>query len=176
MHCPRCERALAYRERACLRCGQRLAWRVASGDAPHHCGRCGEPCAAGDGACAACAAPRLVAQRAGRPWGQFGARLATVFSVALVLLLGARALPILTGSGFQTAAYVPSDAWLYTTMTVQPSITQMRNLGGLVDAFTSQPGYAEARAQINTESTRDTDFSFQDEVWPLLDGEIAFAA
>jgi hypothetical protein len=100
--------------------------------------------------------------------------------VAVLVVLGVVgyvfAAPYILASGFRAATYFPRDTWLYGAITLRPGLSQLNASRALTDAFTSQPGFADAVKALNTTPTGTSNLDYEKDVVPLLDGEIAIGA
>lgn len=97
--------------------------------------------------------------------------------LALILGLGGVfAAPWVFASGFHSAAFLPSDTYLYATVTLRPGLFQLKDAASIVGDFTSQPGFAAALRATGSDAANGSDVNVQGDILPLLDGEISFAA
>jgi len=97
--------------------------------------------------------------------------------LALILGIGGVfAAPWVFASGFHSAAFLPSDTYLYATVTLRPGLFQLKDAASIVYDFTSQPGFAAALCATGSDATNGGDVNVQGDILPLLDGEVSFAA
>ena len=151
------------------------------------CSTCGQPLDPGATICRSCGAtvgPAAVFATApvtaetiapARPRSR-RALIVAASAALIVVLIGGSALafsPVLFGSGFKAASYMPKDTWFVAGVTMRPGLIEGLNTASLVDAFTKQPGFNDAiRALQSSASASNVDV--QKDIVPLLDGEITF--
>ncbi len=109
-----------------------------------------------------------------------GRRVTLAAGVAVLALIlglgGVFATPWVFASGFHSAAFLPSDTYLYATVTLRPGLFQLKDAASIVGDFTSQPGFAAALRATGSDAANGSDVNVQGDILPLLDGEISFAA
>jgi len=135
--------------------------------------------AANIGGPASSAAPVHAYRPRWRLWGARRRMILAAGAAVLALLLGlggAFAAPWVFASGFHSAAFLPSDTYLYATVTLRPGLFQLKDAASIVDDFTSQPGFAAALRATGSDAANGGDVNVQGDILPLLDGEVSFAA
>lgn len=152
--------------------------------AANACQKCGLPVAPGASLCPACSASvasvsgasgaRRRRVRPRRTRKRVVVTVGAVITAIVLRIIGAITAPWIFPSGFRTAAFVPSDTFLYATVTLRPGLFQLKDAASVATAFTGQPGFADAlRADFATAGAPATDV--QRDILPLLDGETSFA-
>ena len=102
-------------------------------------------------------------------------RLTALFASLSLALAGCSFIPAYTSPpGFQAAAFAPANTWLFSTVTLRPSLGQLMQASRLADVFTSQPGWDASIRSLERSGTG-SQVDFTRDVLPLLDGEIATA-
>lgn len=105
-------------------------------------------------------------------------RRAACVLVALVLAgsIGCSFIPAYTAAAqFRAASFLPADTWLFSEVTLRPSLTQLAGASRLADAFTKQPGW-DAYVQRVSGPAGPQATKLATDVLGLLDGEVAVGA
>src|SRR6185437_12051981 len=76
---------------------------------------------------------------------------------------------------FRAANFFPSDTWLFSEVTLRPSLGQLAGATRLANAFTSQPGW-DAYVQRMASPADGGSPTVISDVLGLLDGEVAVGA
>lgn len=135
------------------------------------CASCGSALDPGGQFCGNCGTP--VARLPSR--GRSGLQLALAGGMVLAAVAAAGLFAfssVLFGTGFRAAAFMPRDTWFVAAMTVRPGLVQQMRTTSILEAFTKQPGFADTMLALQSSATR-TDVNWEEEVVPLLEGEIA---
>ncbi len=105
-------------------------------------------------------------------------RLSRLLSVLVGLGLALAGCSFIPGdsapSGFQAAAFAPPNTWLYSAVTLRPSLGQLVHARTLANTFTRQPGWSAAVRWLQDTSTNGG-IDLARDVLPLLDGDVATA-
>lgn len=104
--------------------------------------------------------------------------LSLALASVMVLSVGCNSLaPLLPAVEPRAAALLPADTWLYVSFTTRPGLAQALNVRGLIDTFQSQPGFAEAWAELEKDmADGEEPVDLEGSVLPLIQGEMALAA